>query len=128
MSTTPKKLGSTVDTLFKLRARRLELDREVKELKAQESQITDLLIGQISEQELTGVKGKLATGSIHPVVVPTVEDWTEVENFVYDKRMIHLFQRRLSNPAYIELLEKADGVPGITPTTLTKFSLTKAKK
>lgn len=128
MNGTPDNLGSAIDSLHRLRAERLELEKRVKELKADETTQRQLIIAALQQQKLTGGRGELATASINSVTVPTVENWGMVEEFILDQRCLWLLQRRIAGPAYIEFLEKRDGVPGIVPTTLAKLSLRKVGK
>ena len=127
MKGTPN-LGSSVDALYELRAERLKLEKRVKELRTEETLRGEALIAAINSQSLTGLRGNLATVSLQPDTVPSVEDWGKVEDFILQNECLYLLQRRISNPAYIEFLTKQNGVPGIAPTILTKLSLTKAKK
>jgi hypothetical protein len=128
MKGTPNNLGSQADSLYELRAKRLTLEREVKELKSQETQLQKEMIDALIGQSLTGARGNLATVSINPATVGSVVDWSAVEKFVFEKKMFYLLQKRISNLAYLELLERSGGVPGIEPIVVNKLSITRSKK
>lgn len=128
MKGTPNNLGFKTDRLYELRAERIKLERQAKELKSQETLLQNELIGSILEQDLTGARGKVATASINPATVGTVVDWGKVEEYVFEHHAFYLMQRRISNLVYLEALEKQGGIPGIEPTVLNKLSLTRAKK
>lgn len=128
MKDTPNNLGSQADSLYELRAKRLKLDREVKELKSQETQLQKEMIDALIDQSLTGARGNLATVSINPSTVGTVVDWSAVEKFIFEKKMFFLMQKRISIPAYLEALDKLGGVPGIEPIVKNKLSITRSKK
>lgn len=126
MKGTPSKLGSGADALYELRTERLKLEKRVKELKAEEARQSEILIKALQDQNLIGARGSVGTISLQPQTVPTVEDWSKVEDFILKNDCLYLLQRRISNSAYIEFLNQMGGVPGIAPTTLTKLSLRKA--
>ena len=121
MNDTPNDLGTEADRLLALRTKRIELSKEVDALKAQETELQNKIIEDLMGISLTSASGKSQT-------VPTVVDWSKLEDFIAETGYFHLFQRRVSGPAYIELLEKDGSVPGVEPTTLTKLSLARSTK
>lgn len=121
-------LGKLIDERYELRAMRMEQDKEVKNLKAQESELDDLILAALNKSGLERASGKIATSGINKSTVGTVEDWDKVHEFIRERNFFHMMERRISQPAYRELLELEGGVPGIVPTTLTKLSLTKVSK
>jgi hypothetical protein len=128
MKGTPNNLGSKADKLYELRAERLKLEKQAKELKSQESQLENELIEDLIDQTLTGARGQTATISINPTTIGTVVNWSAVEEFVFENKMFYLMQKRISNPVYLEVLEKFGGIPGIEPTVINKLSLTRSKR
>jgi hypothetical protein len=128
MNDTPNDLGTEADRLLALRTKRIELSKEVDALKAQETELQNKIIEDLMGISLTSASGKSATVSLRSQTVPTVVDWSKLENFIAETGYFHLFQRRVSGPAYIELLEKDGSVPGVEPTTLTKLSLARSTK
>jgi hypothetical protein len=128
MKGTPNNLGSKADRLYELRAERIQLEKQAKELKSQETQMQAEMIEDLIDQNLTGARGQIATVSINPNTVGTVVDWSAVEDYIFDNKMFHLMQKRISNPAYLEALDKFGGIPGIEPTVINKLSLTRSKR
>ena len=128
MTGTPNSLGSLADELLELRTERIRLERQAKELKQKESTLQGLILQKLDENGLTAARGALATVSANSSTVGTVTDWSKVEDYVRETGRFQLFQRRLSNPAYLEVLELEGSIPGIDPTTLTKLSLTRTSK
>jgi len=128
MKGTPNNLGSSADALYELRAERLKLEKQVQELKAKEKHMSEALIEECINQGLTGARGHLATISLNPATVPSVVNWEQVENYIYETKRFHLMQRRVSSAAYLEILQMGEQVPGIEPTTLTKLSLSRVTK
>jgi hypothetical protein len=102
--------------------------KEVEDLKKQESDLDDLILGKLNDVGLEKASGQIATMGINIVVTGKVEDWKTFYEYVREKDFFHLLQRRLAQPAYRELLEQHDGVPGVVPQTIRKLSLTKASK
>jgi len=121
-------LGELIDQRYELRATRMALAKQVDELKKQESALDDTVLEKLKEIGLEKASGRIATMGINTTTVGTVEDWDKVHEFIRKRNFFHMMERRLSQPAYRELLELEGGVPGIVPTTLTKLSLTKVSK
>lgn len=128
MTGTPNNLGSLADQMLELRTERIALERQAKELKSKETELQSKILEQLAEQGLTKAGGKISTVSVNSQTIPTVTDWSKVEKFVLETGRFYLLQRRISNPAYIEMLEHEGSVPGIDPTILTKLSLTRSSK
>ncbi len=86
------------------------------------------ILALLTAEDLTSGSGSLATASTNLDTVPTVTDWDAVYNYIQRKGYFHLMQRRISAPAYRELLIIEGEVPGIDPTVITKLSITKVSK
>jgi len=121
-------LGTLIDNLYSLRAERLEREKSVREMKSQESLLTDQIMEQMKEVDTTRAGGELANVSINPLTVAHVSNWEQFHAFIAKTGYFHLLQKRVSDPAYRELLEKEITVPGVEPTVLSKLSLTKVSK
>ena len=67
--------------------------------------------------------GRKATVSISTSVVATVEDWDAFLAFVYRTKSGHLLQRRVSDPAWREMIEIKGKVPGTQPFTKKRLNL-----
>jgi len=121
-------LGELIDRRYELRATRMALDKEVQALKKDERALDDEVLEKLKEVGLEKASGHIASMGINSVTVGTVEDWDKVHEFIRERNFFHMLERRLSQPAYRELLDLEKGVPGITPTVLTKLSLTKVSR
>ena len=110
-------LGSLIDSLNAAREVKRKLAEQVKvaeeSYKALEVQIMEAL----GKEEVTKGTGKTASVSITTVTVADVTDWDALFAFMKKTGHFHLLQRRMSDPAYRELLElpKSKGVPGVQP-------------
>ena len=123
--TTPTTLlkGTTVDKLVGLRNKKRDLEASVKSL---EGQIEELQSQLLEEMESAGVdkfSGKLGTVSISTNVVANVEDWDALYPYIAKNKLWHLLQRRVSDPAYRELLDAGKKVPGVQPFSKKRLNL-----
>lgn len=115
--------GTTVDKLVGLRNKKRDLEASVKSL---EGQIEDLQSQLLEEMEAAGVdkfSGKLGTVSISTNVVANVEDWDALYPYIAKNKLWHLLQRRVSDPAYRELLDAGKKVPGVQPFSKKRLNL-----
>lgn len=124
-STKPTTLlkGTTVDKLVGLRNKKRDLEASVKSL---EGQIEELQSQLLEEMESAGVdkfSGKLGTVSISTNVVANVEDWDALYPYIAKNKLWHLLQRRVSDPAYRELLDAGKKVPGVQPFSKKRLNL-----
>lgn len=119
----PKSLGASVDHMWSLREKKRELEAQVKELDGQIADVESQLMEDMQAQGLDKMAGTLATVSISTSTVAQVEDWDEFWKYIYKNKFGHLLQRRVSDPAYRELLEAGKKVPGVTPFNKAKLNL-----
>lgn len=115
--------GTTVDKLVGLRNKKRDLEASVKSL---EGQIEELQSQLLEEMETAGVdkfSGKLGTVSISTNVVANVEDWDALYPYIAKNKLWHLLQRRVSDPAYRELLDAGKKVPGVQPFSKKRLNL-----
>lgn len=115
--------GTTVDKLVGLRNKKRDLEGSIKSL---EGQIEELQSQLLEEMEAAGVdkfSGKLGTVSISTNVVANVEDWDALYPYIAKNKLWHLLQRRVSDPAYRELLDAGKKVPGVQPFSKKRLNL-----
>jgi hypothetical protein len=115
--------GTTVDKLVGLRNKKRDLEASIKSL---EGQIEDLQSQLLEEMEAAGVdkfSGKLGTVSISTNVVANVEDWDALYPYIAKNKLWHLLQRRVSDPAYRELLDAGKKIPGVQPFSKKRLNL-----
>lgn len=115
--------GTTVDKLVSLRNKKRDLEASVKSL---EGQIEELQSQLLEEMESAGVdkfSGKLGTVSISTNVVANVEDWDALYPYIAKNKLWHLLQRRVSDPAYRELLDAGKKIPGVQPFSKKRLNL-----
>ena len=64
-----------------------------------------------------------ASVSITTSVVADVKEWDSFYAFIAKNKFFHLLQRRVSEPAYRELLDAGKKVPGVLPFTKKKLNV-----
>jgi len=119
----PPSLGALIDQMWGLRDKKRELEASIKDLDGQIANIESSLMEQMAEQGVDKMSGVLATVSISTNTVAQVEDWDAFLAYVYKKKYGHLLQRRVSDPAYRELLEQGQKIPGVTPFSKQRLNL-----
>lgn len=103
MDTRPTPVGTLIDKLEAIRAKRRELAEKDKELSKEYSEIEAALFQRFDAEGVTKSTGKKATASITEVVVANV-DWEKAWPLI--AKNPQLVQRRASDPAFRELLEQ----------------------
>lgn len=115
-------VGSLIDQLDKTREKKRKLDEQVKILEAEYSALSQTLIERLQQEGMDKASGKSATISLSNVVVANITDYDALTKYVKRTGYFHLFQRRISDPAFRELLETKGSVPGLEPFTKVKLN------
>jgi hypothetical protein len=116
-------MGSLIDGMFDLREQKRSLDAEIKKIEEKLDAQEKLVLERMELEGTNAVKGKKASASISTNVVANVVDWDKVYAFVKKTGNFQLFQRRISDPAFRELMELKGAVPGVEPFTKKKINL-----
>lgn len=119
----PPKLGEIIDRMFDKREAKRRLDEQVAKIEAEIKEDEELLMERMKAEATDKAAGKKASASITTGIVANVEDWAKLEAFVKKTGNFQLFQRRISDPAFRELMETKGAVPGITPFEKRKLNL-----
>lgn len=115
-------IGKTIDKIFSLRKKKAELEAAVKDV---EGQIALLDAEVLESLEASGVEKtatKHGTVSISTSTVAQVTDWDAFLSYIYRNKYGHLLQRRVSDPAWRELIEQGKKVPGTTGFTKKRLN------
>ena len=126
MATKPAKpapLGTVVDDIWKEREKLRELGAQAKVVEEKIADMEQQLLTRLEAEGLDQARGTKATVSIGSTVVANVKDWDAFWSFIMKKKLTHLLQRRVSDPAYRELLEMKVKVPGVEPFTKKKLGV-----
>lgn len=126
-TTTPEKpaikVGTLVDQLCKLRDKKRAAQAVVDDLEKESREKEQELLSVLEEQGLDKASGKLATVSRRTSQVANVVDWDAFYSFIHRHKHYHLLQRRVSDPAWRELMERKP-VPGTEAFTKVTLGLT----
>lgn len=115
--------GTTVDKLVGLRNKKRDLEASVKSLEGQIEELQSQLLEEMDSAGVDKFSGKLGTVSISTNVVANVEDWDALYPYIAKNKLWHLLQRRVSDPAYRELLDAGKKVPGVQPFSKKRLNL-----
>lgn len=96
-------VGNLIDKLEALREKKRKADEVVKAIEAEYKELDDTLMQRLQAEGMQKASGKKATYSLGEEVVATVNDWDIAWKTI--AKQPQLMQRRISNPAFRELLE-----------------------
>ena len=120
-------LGSLIDALFDAREVKRDLAAKTKEAEAVFNDLQEQVMAKLDAEESRKGEGKRASASITEVVTAQIEDFDALCKYIKRSGYFHLFQRRVSDPAYRELLESKGAVPGLAPFTKRNLNLVTIK-
>lgn len=121
--TQPVSLGALVDQLWSKREKKRELEATVKVLDGEISDLETEIMEQMNANGLDKMSGERGSVSITENVVANVTDWEAFWAYVHKMKYGHLLQRRVSDPAYRELLEQGKKPPGVEPFVKKRLNL-----
>ncbi len=116
-------LGADIDDLFELREKKRKLEASIKDLEGRAAIIEARLMESMDEVGLDKMTGRKASVSVTTTVMANVEDWDAFLAFIYKNKAGHLLQRRVSDPAWREMVEIKKVVPGTQPFTKKRLNL-----
>lgn len=121
----PKALGAAADLLYDIRQQRLEAQRVVDALQAQETEVKEHIINTLPKSQAEGVTGKKCRVTIVTKPVPQVQDWDAFYAYVKKHGAFDLLQRRLTETAVRERWEANQKVPGVVEFKAVTLSVNK---
>lgn len=103
-------IGQLIDKLHSIREKRAELAAKDKPLEVEEKELRDSIMAALAAQGTDEGKSKKLKVSITYNTVANVKDWDAFWNFILKGKgqYNHLLQRRVSDPAYRELVSLAE--------------------
>jgi hypothetical protein len=113
----PATTGAIIDNIWAMREEKRRLESEVKEIEAQIKTAQDDLMARMQSEGIEKATGSKASVSISNTVVADVQDWDAFWPYIAKNKFWHLVQKRVSDPAYRELLDLGKKVPGVQPFT-----------
>lgn len=116
-------LGELIDYKGDNRKDLSDANRVVKELTSHREEIDAALLKKLDAADTTRGANKNASVSISEEIVPHVEDWDAVYDYIQASGDFSLLQRRMSAAAYRELVQTTTKVPGINSRTVRKINM-----
>lgn len=118
-----QKLDELIDKLFMLRERKRGLQQQIKEVDAEYSEVHTQLLSLLSQVGTDYARGALASATVTEQVVPHIDDWEAVAEWVKDNDGLYLMHRRISVGPWRELRNAGVDIPGVEPFTKRDISL-----
>jgi hypothetical protein len=120
-----KTLGQMIDNLKMLRDFRLEKQREVDSIQAQERALEGEVLSALTEAGLDSGRGDVATASVSLTVVPTVADWPSFYEYIKQNDAFDLLERRPASGACRARWDDKLSIPGVEQMNRVSLSLRK---
>lgn len=121
----PKALGACADRVYTLRQQRLEAQKAVDLIEAEEKALKEHIINTLPKSETTGVAGKLARVTVVKKDVPQVKDWDAFYKHVKKTGDFDLLQRSLTKTAVEARWEAGKKIPGVEAFKAVSLSINK---
>lgn len=125
---TEKPLGELIDNLYETRQARLNLQKQVDELKSQELAARTSIMEKLDAVGLAKGTGSLATCGLKFSLEPVTEDWDSIFEYIRVNDRFDLIQKRLAAPAWRDLYGTGILVPGTAAVEVRDLSLTKSTR
>lgn len=128
MDTESLDLGTAIDKLYELRAKRLDAEKAIKAMKSDELALRVVIKRLLDAASLEGGRGQIASTSVIHSTEPTAKDWPAIYDFIRENDAFDMLQRRLSATAVKDRWESGIIIPGIEKFDTWDLSLTKRSK
>ncbi len=116
-------VGAVIDQIWAVREEKRRLESQVKEVGLKIEELETALMERLEAEGLDKATGTKASVSVGSSVVADVQDWDAFWAYILKNKFTHLLQRRVSEPAYRELLDAGKKVPGVQPFTKRKLNV-----
>ena len=122
----PKTMGTCADKLYALRQKRLDMQKAVDEVAAEERALKQYIIDNLPKSEASGVQGKTARVTVVVKEEPQIKDHEAFRKYLNrSKRFDLAYKLRPSAPAIRELWEEGKDIPGVEKFNVVTVSLNK---
>jgi hypothetical protein len=108
-----------------LRDTKRGLEEQIKGLNSKLKDLQGQFIQRCKEVGTEYARGRLGSATIVENVVPKIDDWDLVAEWIKDNDALYLLHRRVSSVAWKELQDMGETIPGIEPFTNITLSLRK---
>lgn len=121
----PASIGRVADLYAEIRALRLQMDKEVAEVKARETELREYIINNLSKSDDTGAAGLRYRAQIVMKDIPRAENWERIHAYVRETGRFDLLQRRLGEKAVMDMVTDGQQIPGVEVAHIPDVSITK---
>src|SRR6201985_770501 len=108
-------------------ATRLAKQREIEELKAEESVLESWLVANLPKSQTTMIAGQSWSAKLKSKTVAQVKDWDALRRYVLDTERFEFIQKRVSQSAIEEMWDAGETVPGVEPYEVKSISIGRVK-
>ena len=123
----PKELGALADLYWDVYHRRISADKDAAKLKLEENSYKATLIEEMRMEEITSIGGEKIKLSLSSELVPTVESWEKVYEFIKETDGWDLLEKRIGKLACKARWEADVLVPGVQKFRVYKLSKSEVK-
>lgn len=116
-------IGGLTDKLIDLREQKRVHEAEITKLEALYKEAEETLMAKLEAEGSDKGSGKKGTVSVTSSTVANVVDWDALNAWIAKTKNFQLYQRRVSDPAFREMLESKGVVPGIDPFTKKRLNV-----
>lgn len=120
-------LPDVVDAYISTRAQRLQLDRQVAELKEQEEKLKEFIIGHFRLSGTTALGGQAGLVKLQKKDEPDVLNWEELYGYIKQNDAWELLHKRIGSTAVKERWEAGEIIPGVGHKDVYNLSVSGAK-
>ena len=108
--------------LTEVRTNLKTLQEKERGFKSRKMELEARIVSILKQQGIDRIGNDGCTVSIKQELVPTVEDWDQVYQYLIQTKQFELIQKRMSATAFRELLQMGMNVPGVKATELTRVN------
>lgn len=117
-----KKLNDLLAEYGTIRDAITELKAQEKEYNAQKRELEAQIAIRMQDEGLEKISNGGRTLSLKKEIVPTVNSWDDLQDYVAETGRFELLQKRMSATAYREAIGLGEDIPGVESTELTKIN------
>ena len=117
-----KKLNDLLAEYGKVREGITDLKAQEKEYNAQKRELEAQIAIRMQDEGLEKISNGGLTLSLKKEIVPTVNSWDDLQDYVAETGRFELLQKRMSATAYREAIGLGEDIPGVDSTELTKIN------
>ena len=107
----PEAIGRCGDLLKEVQAIRLAMDKEVKEVKARENQITQHIIDNLSKSDDTGAVGLKYRVQVTEKAKATVKNWEPFYDFIVEEDRFDMLSKSIGQKAAMDYYDETGNMP-----------------